>query len=733
MRAQRGPTLSLRHLLILLTAIGLLPLAALGIWNLHAAGEYRQRAQERAMLDLARALSSAVDAELDGTVATLGSMARNPALAAGDVRAFYAIAHEQAEVQSEWLAVILSDGDGRPLFRTTAPFGTAPAPTADMASLQQALALRRPAVGRIARGKGGHLAVPVRVPVTDGAGRLYALTAVVRPDRIMRVIARQRVPEGSVISVLDGTGAIVARSHRHAETVARPPSVSLVRLMEEGGPENVGSTVTMEGDRVVSAYTRLSHYGWTVAIGAPPAPLRAGFVDGFTLYGAGILLSLAVCIGLASWLAARIVRGIDRLQRGAAALGAGAPVAIAPSRIREMERIGQALEATARQRNAQEDERSRLLASLRQALERQEDALAQARSAGRAKDEFLAVLGHELRNPLSPIVASLDLMDLRDDASSQRERTIMRRQVSHMKRLVDDLLDVSRIASGKLQVELRPLDLADVARQTVAALPGQPIALEAPDTLWIDGDENRLAQVLGNLLSNAARFGSSATRVVLRADGGQAWLSVHDNGAGMAPELLARVFEPFYQAPQPLARHTGGLGLGLAIVRRIVDLHGGRVTAHSDGPGRGSRFDVVLPLASAAPAPAPAPAARDEAPLRVLLVDDNEDAAATVCALLSELGHTVRVAHTAGHALAAARDFRPDVAILDIGLPDMDGYGLAAILRRKEGRPLRLVALTGYGQKSDLERARAAGFDLHLTKPATLDDLRRALRVAAQA
>lgn len=733
MRANRGPTLSLRHLLILLTAIGLLPLAALGVWNLHVAGEYRQREQERAMLDLARALSSAVDAELDGTVATLSSMARSPALAGADIRAFYTIAHEQATVQPEWLAVILSDADGNPLFRTTAPFGAKTTAVADPASLQQVLALRRPVVGRIARGAGRQLAVPVRVPVTDSAGRLYALTAVIRPDRIMRVIERQRAPAGSVIGVLDATGAIVARSRQRADAIAGPPSPSLVALMRAGGPENVGVTTTIEGDDVVSAYTRLSHYGWTIAIGAPPAPLRAGFVGGFALYGAGILLSLAVCIGLASLLAARIVRGIERLQQGAAALGAGAPVVLAPSRIREMERIGQALEATARQRNAQEEERSRLLVSLRQALERQEELLAQARSAGRAKDEFLAVLGHELRNPLSPIVASLDLMDLRDDASGRRERAIMRRQVSHLKRLVDDLLDVSRIASGKLQVELRPLDLAELARQTVAALAGQPIVLDAPGALWVDGDDNRLAQVLGNLLSNAARFGSRNTRVSLRGADGKALLSVQDDGAGMAPELLARVFEPFYQAPQPLARHTGGLGLGLAIVRRIVELHGGQVAAHSAGPGRGSRFDVVLPLAAAAAPAAPAPVAQDTGSLRVLLVDDNEDAAATAAALLVGLGHDVRIAHTAGHALAAAREERPDVAILDIGLPDMDGYGLAAILRRKEGAQLRLVALTGYGQKSDVDRALAAGFDLHLTKPATLEDLRRALQVQAPA
>ena len=678
------------------------------------------------MLDLARALSSAVDAELDGAVAALSGMARTPALDQGDIRAFYDIAREQAKAQPEWLAVILADGAGKPLFRTTAPVDAAPAPVADPASLEQVLAVRHPIVGRIARGKGGRPAVPVRIPVTDGKGRLYALTAVIRPDRIVRVIERQRVPGGSLIGVLDGSGNIVARSRGQAATVGAPASPSLAHLLRAGGPEGIGPTRTLEGDEVLSAYTRLSRYGWTVVVSAPPATLRPGALQGFTLYGAGIALSLALCIGLGTWLAARIVRGIDRLQRGAAALGAGAPVSVAPSRIMEMQRIGQALEGTARQRNAHEAERSRLLASLKLALERQQEALAQAHNAGRAKDEFLAVLGHELRNPLSPIVASLDLMDLRGDAAGKRERAIMRRQVTHLKRLVDDLLDVSRIASGKLRIEVRPLDLAEVVRNTVGALPDQPITLEVEDAVWVDGDESRLAQVLNNLLSNAARFGSTGTRVSLKSGDGVALLTVADNGNGMSSELLGRVFEPFYQAPQPLARDTGGLGLGLAIVRRIVDLHGGRVTAHSDGPGRGSRFEVALPLgtpAMAAPTPEVADAARR---LRVLVVDDNEDAAAGVAALLGQLGHEVRTACTAGQALARFRDDRPEVAILDIGLPDMDGYGLAAILRRK-APSLRLVALTGYGQKADVERAAQAGFDLHLTKPATLADLRRAV------
>jgi signal transduction histidine kinase/ActR/RegA family two-component response regulator len=729
MRAQRGPSLSLRHLLIALTAIGLLPLAALGAWSVHLAAEYHQSEQERTLLDVARALSSAVDAELDGTVATLASMARTPALDDGNLRAFYPIARDQARAQPEWLGVILADGDGRMLFRTTAPYDAPPQPVADPSSLHQALLLRRPVIGHVARGKGGRAAVPVRFPVSDAAGHPYVLTAVVQPDRILRVLARQQVPPGSVITVLDGDGAIVARSGGHADHVGGPPSPTLARLIRLNGPEGVGPTQTLEGGTVATAYTRLSRYGWTVAVGAPPASWAGGPTAGFMWYGAGIVLSLALSIGLASLLARRIVRRIATLATGAAALGAGAELALPSSRIREIDAMGAALRAAGARRAAHEQERTRLLDTLGKALAQREEALDEARQAGRAKDEFLAVLGHELRNPLAPIAGALDLMDLRNDDASRRERGIMRRQVAHLKHLVDDLLDVSRIASGKLRIDVAPVDLAAVARHAVAALPDQAIRLQAPDALWVAGDEHRLMQVLGNLLSNAARFGSTDTRIVLEHADGTARLVVSDNGVGMDAALVPRVFEPFYQAPQPLVRHSG-LGLGLAIVRRIVELHGGRVSAHSDGPGLGSRFEIVLPLGAPPADAAPAAAHADTQQLRVLVVDDNEDAATLTAAILRQLGHDVRTAHTATAALDLQAAWPPDAAILDIGLPDMDGYALAAAMRRAAVRPLRLTALTGYGRQAGIAAHRppdAAVFDLHLTKPASVDDLRRAL------
>ena len=445
-----------------------------------------------------------------------------------------------------------------------------------------------------------------------------------------------------------------------------------------------------------------------------------GAFQSLGMYGAGILVSLLLCIGLASLLSRRLVTTIKALQQSAEALGSGAPLVVAPSSTTEIADIGKGLEQADRQRSAQERERTMLLDSLNLALD-------EARQAGRAKDEFLAVLGHELRNPLSPIVTSLDLLDRRDEAASRKERAVMRRQVNHLRRLVDDLLDVSRITTGKFQIDAQPVNLAEVVRHAVAAAPGQQVSLSAPESVWVQGDDSRLTQVLNNLLSNAARFGSTATEVTLSKDGTHARLAVSDNGIGMTEELLARVFEPFQQAPQSLARRTGGLGLGLAIVRKIVELHGGQVTASSAGAGQGSRFEVALPLVTP-PATASSDSQQDGGSgLRVLLVDDNIDAAATGAALLELMGHQVRVAHTGAGALEALRQQAPDVAILDIGLPDMDGYALARAMRQQAaGAPLRLVALTGYGQKEDVERAYAADFDLHLTKPAALTDLQRA-------
>ena len=365
-------------------------------------------------------------------------------------------------------------------------------------------------------------------------------------------------------------------------------------------------------------------------------------------------------------------------------------------------------------------------------------ALKEAQHAHRAKDEFLAMLGHELRNPLAPIVTALHLMKLRDgDGASAHERRIIERQVTHLSRLVDDLLDVSRITQGKVQLQLALVDMKSVVSQalelTQPALQqrARPVDVQiARQDVCVWGDAVRLTQVLCNLLINAAKFTPPDRDIRLQLSVAQNMvrICVEDEGAGIAPDLLPRVFDLFVQGEQPLARHAGGLGLGLAIVRTLVQMHGGRVQAHSEGAGRGSRFVVWLPAVEAAgragrpSQPAATPAVSGGHP--VLVVDDNVDAAESLALLLEAFGYEVRAAASPEAALELLEQFRPRLALLDIGLPGMDGYELARRMRR-DARLLhvKLVALTGYGADSDRARALAEGFDAHLVKPVQVDRL----------
>ena len=358
-------------------------------------------------------------------------------------------------------------------------------------------------------------------------------------------------------------------------------------------------------------------------------------------------------------------------------------------------------------------------------------AEAAAQAADRRKDEFLAMLGHELRNPLAPILTAVQVLKLRRVAGVERELGILERQARYLVRLVDDLLDISRITRGAIDLHRAPTDLAVVlVRAVEMASPlleerGQHLTIAAStDPLLVDGDELRLAQVFQNLLTNAAKYTAPGGHVAVRAAArhGSVVVEIEDDGAGIPPDLLSVIFEPFVQGARGIDRAEGGLGIGLALVHSLVSLHGGAVSAHSDGPGRGSRFTVSLPRSAAATPPLP-PAAADppiavaRTPRRVLLVDDNLDAADTLAELLRLAGHDVRVVSDGPAALATVHAFKPDVALLDIGLPVMDGYELARHLRAAVATPLRLVALTGYGQDHDRERSRAAGFAEHVVKP----------------
>ncbi|MGD0674063.1 MAG: ATP-binding protein [Polyangiaceae bacterium] len=381
----------------------------------------------------------------------------------------------------------------------------------------------------------------------------------------------------------------------------------------------------------------------------------------------------------------------------------------------------------------------------KEAEEEARRARAEAELASRAKDDFLAMLGHELRNPLSPIVTALHLMRLRGGGALARERAVIERQVQHLVRLVDDLLDVSRAVHGKVRLDRRPMELARVVAEAIeVAAPlleerRHELKVEVPEVgLVVDVDAERIAQVVSNLLSNAAKYTPVAGHIVLvaRRQGDEAVLEVRDDGDGITPELLPRVFELFTQGRQGIDRKKGGLGLGLAIARQLVVQHGGSIEARSAGEERGTTMTVRLPcLSPAEPAPPPVGAqANPERPARsrrVLVVDDNVDAADTLGEAMELAGHEVRIAHDGPSALEISERFAPEIAFLDIGLPVMDGYELAAQMRRLAGRqPIVLVAVTGYTQSEERARARAHDFDEHLAKPV---DLARAIDCVSRA
>ena len=369
------------------------------------------------------------------------------------------------------------------------------------------------------------------------------------------------------------------------------------------------------------------------------------------------------------------------------------------------------------------------------------EALAESlRAADRAKDAFLAMLGHELRNPLGTITNAVAVLDkVASSETSRRLIAVIGRQAGQLARLVDDLLDVARLTSGKIELRTEPVDLRELAAQCleVRARTGgeaeHSVALSG-EAVYVHGDPTRLAQVLDNLVDNALKYTPRGGRVeiVTERTRDQSVLRVRDSGIGMPTELVPRIFDLFTQAPQTLERSHGGLGLGLALVKRLVELHGGSVAASSAGVGEGSEFTITLP-AGAEPTRSPAGAsvcARDRARpagRRVLVVEDSADARLGVQLLLEQAGHVVETACDGPDGLAKLGTFHPDVALIDVGLPGMDGYALARAARSQaETRDIRLIAITGYGQEEDRQRALAAGFDLHVAKPvnpAVLQDL----------
>jgi signal transduction histidine kinase len=396
-------------------------------------------------------------------------------------------------------------------------------------------------------------------------------------------------------------------------------------------------------------------------------------------------------------------------------------------------RLGEAVRQALAQKRLRDDRRR-----FEEALRQSEQAL---QEANRRKDDFLSILAHELRNPLAPLRSGLEVLRLagNDRAVAEQARAMMERQLVHLVRLVDDLLDVSRISRERIELRPERLDLASAVRSALETC--EPLIRQngleltvrlPPEPVYLDADKTRLAQVISNLLNNAAKYTAPLGRVWLSVDreGGEAVLRVKDTGVGIPAPLLAEVFEMFTRVDRSPEKAQGGLGIGLSIVRRLVEMHGGSVEAHSEGPGRCSEFVVRLPAASppgeregTCDGEAPPPRARR----RVLVVDDNKDAARSLAMMLRLMGHDPRTAHDGLEALDVAAAHRPDLILLDIGMPGLNGYETCRRLREQPwGKAAVIIALTGWSQEEDKCRAREAGFNSHTVKPiepATLEKL----------
>jgi signal transduction histidine kinase len=398
---------------------------------------------------------------------------------------------------------------------------------------------------------------------------------------------------------------------------------------------------------------------------------------------------------------------------------------------RELVVANRALLAEVTERRRAEERLREMNETLEQRVKERTEAL---READRRKDTFLATLAHELRNPLAPIRNSVQFLSLQDPATPELRwaRDVIDRQIMAMTRLIDDLMDISRISRGKIELRRERIDLARVLADAVESSQhlikqqGHDLTVKVPtQPILLDGDLTRLAQVFLNLLINAAKFSEHGSRIDLTAErqGSDAVVSVKDNGIGIPTGSLGAIFEMFSQVDGTLSRSQGGLGIGLFLVKHLVELHGGHIEARSEGPGKGSEFLVRLPMVLEQPSARPTSQDGEDralptSELRILVVDDNRDAAATLTKLLESMGNTTWMAHDGEEAVAMAGRFLPDVVLLDIGLPKMNGYDAAQAIRQQPwGRNMVLIAVTGWGQDDDKRKSQEAGFDRHLIKP----------------
>jgi signal transduction histidine kinase/ActR/RegA family two-component response regulator len=727
---------SLRSRLVLLVLLAIAPITVMTFINGQRERDHAVAVAEENLQRLTNLAAANEAQSIAGARQILRDMASIPNLAADQEHCNQLAANilrENPDYSN--LGLIRLSGD---VACSAVPFKTT-VNLADRSHFRRAVHLRRFVAGGYVFGRVilKHT-VNLTYPVLDEQQRVTAVVfASLDLTRLDRFVADIQLPPGSLLLTTDSEGKIISRKPNPEDWYGKPVSPEMRNAMAA----EPGKPVTLVGPDGVARLHRFARVGnngltdYTVTIGIPVDAITANARHDQILDWAALGVTIGLAM-LAAWFVGDVLvlRRVKLLAHTANRIASGtleARTGITYGK-EEISDLARALDAMATALQEKEVQHLR--------------AESQLREADRRKDEFLAMLAHELRNPLAPISAGAQLLQSgrASEGAVQRTAGIIVRQVHHMTRLVDDLLDVSRVTRGLVTLTRAPLDVsrivADAVEQAEPLMQARQHRFEVklpPSSLMVNGDHKRLVQVLVNVLNNAAKYTPTggAIQLAAYADGANVKLVVSDNGIGMSPELRSHVFDLFAQADRNSDRSQGGLGLGLALVKSLVELHGGSVAVDSAGEQQGSTFIITLPgrpqqpltVSVSAPALAPAPAGQTDTSsqrLHVLVVDDNIDAAQTLQLLLEAAGHHVSVAHSAVEALEVAQAHAPQLCLLDIGLPGISGYELARGLRTLPATAqATLVAVTGYGRHEDREQARIAGFDHYYVKPVDVDAL----------
>jgi signal transduction histidine kinase/CheY-like chemotaxis protein len=704
----------LRTELVVLIVLAMVPLVVFSLAVMLWGAWLQQRSVEDGLKNTASALSLAVSRELESWKAGLRVIAVSSELEREDFAALHRRVSPLAKTMGGW--IVLFDVNGTQLMNTIVPYGTPLKEAASKREIHRVVATQESTASDLFTGNNaGREIVVVYEPVLrDGTVR-YVLGVGMDPERLSRLLAVQPLPPGWYSILFDGADRVIARSVSGHQFVGRAAPQWFVQREARQG---ILHGIAPSGNEVLLGYQGLRDAPWTISVAVPKALIERDRMLAMLLLGIGAFVLLALAVWLSGRVAARIAAPVRALAQ--AAEHGTLPSSSSSSSLRELQELERALIRAGDVERERASERERRLA-----LE----------AANKAKDEFLATLSHELRTPLQAALGWLHVLRMSVDDAAARNRAVpvIERNLRQLGQLVDDLIDASRIVSGKVALRLEPHDLAPLVRQTAetwqpaVAAKEQELVIDAAEGVWVQCDRARLAQVLTNLIANSVKFTPRGGRIDVRVWGtvDHAILRVSDDGDGIAPDALPNIFNKFWQVQGGSERRYQGLGLGLAIVKSLVELQGGTVKASSAGLGQGTTFTVTLPRI-AAPVSAPPQAGgdtlasandgRELTGIRMLLVDDDVDAGGAIAELLSLEGAVVTLAHSVAQATAAltAQDF--DLAISDIAMPEQDGFDFLRAARRH--RPsLPVIALTAFASDRDRQRVLAAGFNGFLSKP----------------